>query len=175
MLNKHVLDFLEGYALKLLSPFWLYILIYFLKFIHSFNLFLTYRLMNSSILAERWKILNINFQWMGANLPTEPSHLALFFPHLGKKQQLQEPGRLSALKEVGRCQSRGMGTTRSRLGAGSSCLPKATPGWDKQHPRSTSMHEGNKLDKVCLTWGGPGSGHGGQGERYMEGVRKWSL
>ena len=100
MLNRHVLDFLEGYALKLSSSFWPYIFIYFLKFIHSLNLFLTYRLMNSSILAESWKILNINFQWMGANLPTEPSHLALFFPHRGKKQQRQEPGKLSALKEV---------------------------------------------------------------------------
>ena len=36
---------------------------------------------------------------MGANLPTEPSHLALFFPHLGKKQQLQEPGKLSAIRK----------------------------------------------------------------------------
>lgn len=173
MLSEHVLDFLEGYALKLLSSFWLYIFIYFLKFIHSFNLFLTYRLLNSSILAERWKMLNINFQWMGANLPTEPSHLALFFPHLGKKQQRQEPRKLSALKEVGWCQSTGEGTASSPLVRLVSLRAHLV--------RTSSLlearvcMEGNKLDKVCLTWGGPGSGHGGRGERYMEGVRQWSL
>lgn len=88
---------------------------------------------------------------MGANLPAEPSHLALFFPHLGKKQQLQEPGKLSAIRK-------GADDSAEEWG-------QPDPGWEQVRLISLKAHlvrtssllearvwmEGNKHEKVCLT------------------------